>query len=241
MTALAIELKKCKRTGFLPLMLAVGILGAAYAFLNFTLRKETLLSLPLSPMDILLTQLYGMIMVLNMFGLIAAACIIYNVEFKGNAVKKLYMLPVSVTAVYVSKFTIMSVLFAIAVCLQNWALAVIGAIDLPTGAFDLGILISFAGYSFLTSLPVLSFMLFVSSRIKNVWITLGIGVVGFLSGMALATSDIALSLVSPFVVMLKPAVAMSAQPDTVVVLVSLIETILFFAAGLWCVRHLRYE
>ena len=84
-------------------------------------------------------------------------------------------------------------------------------------------------------------MLFVSSRIKNVWITLGIGVVGFLSGMALATSDISLSLVSPFVVMLKPAVAMSAQPDPVVVLVSLIETILFFAAGLWCVRHLRYE
>ena len=199
------------------------------------------MSLPLAPMDILLTQLYGMIMVLNMFGLIAAACIIYNVEFKGNAVKKLYMLPVSVTAVYVSKFTIMSVLFAIAVCLQNWALAAIGAIDLPTGAFDLGILISFAGYSFLTSLPVLSFMLFVSSRIKNVWITLGIGVVGFLSGMALATSDIALSLVSPFVVMLKPAVAMSAQPDTVVVLVSLVETILFFAAGLWCVRNLRYE
>ena len=29
-------------------------------------------------MDILLTQLYGMIMILNMFGIVVAACMIYN-------------------------------------------------------------------------------------------------------------------------------------------------------------------
>lgn len=58
---LAVELKKEKRTGVILLMPAVGILGAAYAFLNFMVRKETLLHLPLAPMDVLLTQLYGMI------------------------------------------------------------------------------------------------------------------------------------------------------------------------------------
>ena len=78
MRTLAIELRKGKRTGVIPLMLAVGILGAAYAFVNFFVRKDTLLNLPLDPMDVLLTQLYGMIMVLNMFGIIVAACMIYN-------------------------------------------------------------------------------------------------------------------------------------------------------------------
>ena len=34
-------------------------------------------------MDVLLTQLYGMIMVLNMFGIVVAACMVYNMEFKG--------------------------------------------------------------------------------------------------------------------------------------------------------------
>lgn len=63
-------------------MFAVGILGAAYALVNFIVRKDTLLNLPLAPMDVLLTQLYGMIMVLNMFGIIVAACMIYNMEFK---------------------------------------------------------------------------------------------------------------------------------------------------------------
>ena len=88
MKILAIELRKEKRTGIILLMSALGILGAAYAFLNFMIRKDALLSLPLAPMTILLTQLYGMIMTLNLFGIIVAACMIYNMEFKGNAVKK---------------------------------------------------------------------------------------------------------------------------------------------------------
>ena len=61
MRALVIELRKEKRTGVIPVLLAVGILGAAYAFANFLIRKDTLLHLPLAPMDVLLTQLYGMI------------------------------------------------------------------------------------------------------------------------------------------------------------------------------------
>lgn len=241
MRTLAIELRKGKRTGVIPLMLAVGVLGAAYAFVNFIVRKDTLLNLPLAPMDVLLTQLYGMIMVLNMFGIIVAACMIYNMEFRGSAVKKMYMLPMSVPAMYLCKFLILTVLLLVAVCFQNLALAKIGVTDLPQGTFEVNTLISFAGYSFLTSMPVLSFMLFVSSRFENMWVPLGIGVAGFLSGMALATSDIACLMVHPFVVMLKPAVAMSAQPDIAVVIVSLVETVIFLCAGLWAAKNLRYE
>ena len=130
---LAVELKKEKRTGVILLMPAVGILGAAYAFLNFMVRKETLLHLPLAPMDVLLTQLYGMIMILNMFGIIAAACIIYHIEFSGNAVKKMYLLPVSVSSVYFCKFLILTIMLFAAVGLQNLALAKIGLSDLPHG------------------------------------------------------------------------------------------------------------
>ena len=241
MRTLVIELRKSKRTGVIPLMIAVGIVGAAYAFVNFIVRKDTLLNLPLAPMDVLLTQLYGMIMVLNMFGLIVAACIIYNMEFKGSAVKKMYMLPMSVPAMYLCKFLILTVLLLLAVCVENLALAKIGVTDLPQDTFEAHTLISFAGYSFLTSMPVLSFMLFISSRFENMWVSLGIGVAGFLSGMALAASDITLFMAHPFVVMLKPAVAMSAQPNIAVVIVSLVETILFLCTGLWMAKNLRYE
>ena len=71
--------------------------------------------MPLAPMDVPLTQLYGMVMVLNLFGIVVAACMIYNIEFKGSAVKKMYMLPVSVPAMYLSKFLILTVMFLVAI------------------------------------------------------------------------------------------------------------------------------
>jgi hypothetical protein len=238
---LAVELKKEKRTGVILLMPAVGILGAAYAFLNFMVRKETLLHLPLAPMDVLLTQLYGMIMILNMFGIIAAACIIYHMEFSGNAVKKMYLLPVSVSSVYFCKFLILTIMLFAAVGLQNLALAKIGLSDLPHGTFVPKMLFSFVGYSFITSMPVLSFMLLMASRFPNIWVALGIGVAGFLSGMALAPANIIWLCIHPFVIMLKPAVAMCAQTDWIVVIFALAETAMFLVIGLCFAENLRYE
>lgn len=241
MKILSIELRKEKRTGVIPVLLAVGVLGAVYAFVNFLVRKEALLNLPLAPMDVLLTQLYGMILVLNLFGIVVATCIIYNMEFKGNAVRKMYMLPVSVPTMYLCKFLLLTVMFLLAIVLQNLTLARIGMADLPDGTFKMGALLCFAGYSFITSMPVLSFMLLVSSRFENMWVPLGIGIAGFLSGMALANSDLTLLLLHPFVVILKPAVAMSAQPDPTVTLVALAETLFFLAMGLWLAKYRRYE
>lgn len=241
MRTFVIELRKEKRTGVILSMLVVAILGAAYAFVFFLVRKDTLLNLPLAPMDVLLTQLYGMIMVLNMFGIIVAACIIYNMEFKGSAVKKMYMLPVSVPLIYFCKFMILTIMLFIVIVFQNLALTKIGLTDLPQGTFEFGMLLSFAGYSLTTSMPVLSFMVFVSSRFPNMWVPLGIGVSGFLSGMALAASSNVLLCTHPFVIMLKPAVAMSAQPNIIVVIFSLAETAIFLFSGLWAAKYLRYE
>ena len=241
MRALVIELQKEKRTGVIPVLLAVGILGAAYAFVNFLIRKDTLLNLPLAPMDVLLTQLYGMIMILNLFGIVVAACMVYNMEFKGSAIKKMYMLPMSVPGMYLCKFLILTVMLFIAVALENLALMQIGMNDLPPGTFEMGTLLRFTGYSFITSMPVLSFMVLISSRFENMWVPLGVGVAGFLSGMALASSDAAVLMVHPFIVMFKPAVAMSAQPDMLAVLFALVETLLFLGAGLWMAKNLRYE
>ena len=60
-----------------------------------------------------------MIMVLNLFGIVVATCMIYNMEFKGSAVKKMYMLPVSVPAMYLCKFLILTVMFVVAIVLQK--------------------------------------------------------------------------------------------------------------------------
>ena len=84
-------------------------------------------------------------------------------------------------------------------------------------------------------------MLFIASRFENMWVPLGIGVAGFLSGMALGRSKISLFLTDPFVVILKPAVSMSAEPDVSVMVIAIIETLLFLLAGLWMSAHTHYE
>lgn len=241
MSALSIELRKEHRTGIVFVLLAIGVLGALYAFANFLVRGKTLLSMPLDPMDILLTQLYGMIVVINMFGIIVAACMIYGMEFKGDAIKKMLVMPMKIPSMYLSKFLVLTIGLLIAVAMQNGALALIGSNSLPEGACDLGAVLAFAGYSFITSMPALTLMLLISSRIENMWIPLGIGVAGFLSAMALASVDSPLVLAHPFVMMLKPAIAMSSQPDILAIAVAAVQTIIFLAAGLWLSGRRRYE
>lgn len=240
MKLLAIELRKEKRTGVMAALLIAGVFGAAYAFANFALRKDTLLSLPMAPMDLLLTQLYGVILILNLFGIVVAACMIYHLEFQGAAIRNMYLLPVSIPGMYLCKFLILTGTLFIAVALQHLVLAWLGIRALPDGTFEPETLVRFAGYAFLTSMPVLSLMLLAASQFENMWVPLGIGVAGFLSGMALANGGSALLLAHPFVVILQPAVAMRAQPDETVALAAGIETLLFFAAGLGLAQHRRH-
>lgn len=242
MSDFMIELRKEKRTGIPFILLAAGILGALYAFANFAIRKDTLLSLPLPPMDVLLTQLYGVIMILNQFGIIIAACMIYNIEFRGNAIRKVYVLPLSVSKMYCCKFIILMITLFVGIILQNAALAYLGAEYLPMGTFSLNSLIAFALYSFITTLPVLSFMLLIASRFENIWHTLGIGVVGFLSGLVFGLIDTHwVMIINPFVTMFRPAVAMSAEPDVFTILVAAVQTLIFLIAGLWAAKNIRYE
>lgn len=241
MKMMLIELQKEKRTGIPYLFLAVGALGAVYALLIFEIRQNSLLSLPMQPMDILLTQVYGMIMILNMFGIVLACCMIYHMEFAGSAVKKMYLLPMNISTMYLCKFLILTIMFIVGTGIQNLMLAKVGLMYLPEGTFQINALLQFWGYSVLTSMPVLSGMLFLSSLFEKMWISIGIGVAGFLSAMALGVSKKLWFLIHPFVVMLHPAVVMSAKPDSMVIIVAIAETILFFSAGLWTAHKLHYE
>lgn len=241
MKNLIVELKKSKRTGVLEVLPIVGFLGALYSFASFIIRKDVLLNLPLPPMDVLLTQLYGMIMVLNMFGIILATTLAYNMEFQGNAIKKMYMLPFKTSSIFKNKFYILFVLLVFCIILQNGALCIIGNIFLPSGTFELLTLVKYTGYCFVSTLPVLAFMLLVSSRCENIWFTLGIGVAGFFSGMAMSLSDISLFLVNPFVLMMKPAVASTASIDTSVLIFGFAETIIFFVIGWYLGKIKHYE
>lgn len=246
---LRLELQKLKRSGMIPTVLIFGVLGALYIIANLTIRKSTILSFPGEPMTLLVTQSYGLVMILNLFSIISADTIIYNVEHQGTALKKMSTLPISLSKMYLWKFSIIAFLFFVSILIQNTTLALICIDYLPNGSFIIIILLKFAVYSFIIALPVHAFMLFVSSITSNMWITLGTGIIGFFSGLTLgmssSSSSSKLLLFNPFVLIMKPAMVTSntatVNPDMRVLFMSILLSILSLGIGLVVANRRKYE
>jgi len=208
---------------------------------NFAVRKDTLLALPLAPMDVLLTQLYGVIALISLFGIITATCLMYQIEHSDNAMKRMYMLPIRITDIFSSKLLILVMLLLISFTIQYSALGFVGNLYLPENLFELWTLIRYGLYTFVMSLPVLLFMIFISSRISNIWITLGVGIIGFFSGMATATSDIVVFLINPFTLIMYPAMSNNATVKFSALIIAVVEIVVFLVVGYIFTKKARYE
>lgn len=228
----SLEWSKEKRTGAFACLVAAGVLGGLYALANFAWRKDSLLGLSMGYMDILLTQMYGMMALFNAFGIIVSSCLVYHLEFQEHGLDKMRALSLSMGQVYCSKFFLLTLALFCAIALESLALLWIGLFDLPAGSFELGRWFSFSLYTFWIALPTLAFMVWMASLFETLWLPLGIGVAGFFGAMALASSQNALWLFNPFLVLLKPAMEMQGQVSWNLCLVALLETILFFVLGL---------
>lgn len=241
MSTISIELKKYRRSGIVPALFAPGILGFLYSVVVFILRKETLLSLPLPPMTILLTQLYGVVMLLNLFGIVVSSSLMFNIEYQGNAIRKIASMPMNMVDVYIAKFAIVTFALFLNIVLQSVALWYIGTTYLPNGAFEVFPLITNTVFYLVVAMPAVAFMVLLASRLENIWISLGIGVAGFISGLTMSTNQIALFLINPFVIIMQPALSSTAEFDGAVLAVSVVELILLFFAGLLTAKHFKHE
>lgn len=227
MKELGIEVKTCRRSFTLSILPIVGVLGGLYALLNFAMRTTSLLGLDMKPMAILLTQVYGMMMILNMFGIVVSSTMIYAIEFQEHAIKMKCTQPISITRIFFSKSCILFVEFCMVMLIEGCALAIIGNWYLPKGTFEWGLYLQYMSYLWLTSLPVLFFMGCVASYCRNLWVVLGIGVIGFISGIAMSFGMTDLALLNPFVIMFRPTIASDVMIQTHVVLWSCIEVGIF--------------
>ncbi len=235
---LRVEWKKEKRTGaFMSLVLA-GCFGALYTLANFTWRKTTLLALDMEPMDILLTQSYGMMALFNTFGIVVSSCLVYHIEFQEHGLEKLYALSLNIASVYLAKFLVLALALGFAIGLESLALLGIGLFVLPFHTFELFTWFSFSLYMLVLALPTLSLMIWMASLFETIWIPLGIGVAGFFSAMALANGS-NLWLINPFLLLLKPALLLQGKVSWSLCLLALIEMILFLSFGLYTSQRRR--
>lgn len=192
--SVSLECKKVKRTGFLPAFLGGGILAAAFPVVNMVVRSEQYLNLPDTPIQILFGANWQMMAMLNVLLVVAGTCLLYHTEYADNAMQKMKSLPIRESSIFLGKtvLTIFMSLFvlvieagAVAFCSYHW---------FEIGNGFLGELCKYFGYSFLLMLPCIILSLLISEACKNMWVSLGIGVVCVFTATMLPTNDFVLSL-----------------------------------------------
>ncbi len=192
--SVSLECKKVKRTGFLPAFIGGGILAAAVPVANMAVRSEMYLNQPGSPIQILLGANWQMMAMLNVLLAVAGACLLYHTEYADNAMQKMKSLPIRESSIFLGKavLTIFMSLFvlvieagAVTFCSYRW-------FELGSGFW--GELCKCFGYSFLLMLPCIILSLLISEACKNMWVSLGVGVVCVFTATILPTTNFSLSL-----------------------------------------------
>lgn len=192
--SVSLECKKVKRTGFLPAFFGGGILAAAVPVINMAVRPEMYLNLPGNPIQILLDANWQMMAMLNVLLVVAGACLLYHTEYADNAMQKMKSLPIressiflgkAVLTVFMSFFVLVIEAGAVTFCSYHW-------FEIGKGFW--GELCKYFGFSFLLMLPCVILSLLISEACKNMWVSLGIGVVCVFTATMLPTSNFALSL-----------------------------------------------
>lgn len=190
----ALECTKVKRTGFVSAFLGGGLLSGAVPVLDMVFRSEMYVGRDSSPVDILLDANWQMMAMLNILLVVTGACIMYNAEHADNAIQKMCTLPITESSMYFTKAAAMTVagIMVLAIeagsvfyCSEYWFGSYMGSY--------VEVLKNFA-FLFLLMLPAIMISLLIASACKNMWISLGIGVLCIFAATMLPTQNFVLSL-----------------------------------------------
>lgn len=190
----ALERKKVKRTGFIPAFLGGGILAAAVPALNMAFRSEMYVSMNASPVSILLSANWQMMTMLNILLIVAGACIMYNTEYADNAIQRMCTLPTKESTMFFGKTAVLITMSIMLLVIE--AVSIFGcSIHWFEQSADLymEILKNF-GFFLLLMLPAILLSLLIASVCKNMWISLGIGVVCVFMATMIPTQNFVLTL-----------------------------------------------
>lgn len=192
--SVSLECKKAKRTGFLPTFLCGGILAAVVPIINMAVRSEIYLSQPGSSIQILLGANWQMMAMLNVLLVVAGACLLYHTEYADNAMQKMKSLPIRESSIFLGKTILMVFMSLFVLVIEAGAVTLCSYHWFEIGSDFFGELCKCFGYSLLLMLPCIILSLLISEACKNMWVSLGIGVVCVFTATMLPTTNFALSL-----------------------------------------------
>lgn len=192
--SVSLECKKVKRTGFLPAFFGGGILAAAVPVINMAVRSEMYLNQQGSPIQILLGANWQMMAMLNVLLVVAGSCLLYHTEYADNAMQKMKSLPIRESSIFFGKAVLTAFMSLFVLVLEAGAITFCSYYWFQIGSGFFGELCKYFGYSLLLMLPCMILSLLISEACKNMWVSLGIGVVCVFTATMLPATNFALSL-----------------------------------------------
>ncbi|MCI9078308.1 MAG: ABC transporter permease subunit [Lachnospiraceae bacterium] len=172
-----LEYKKVKRTGFIPLFLIGGILSAAVPVTNMVFRAEMYIGMSGTPVQILLGANWQLMAMFNVLVIVTGTCLLYHIEYDNNSIQKLKSLPIHEGQVFLGKAVLVVMMYLVALVTEAAAVIFCSIHWFVTGdGFWTELCQNFV-YMFIIGLPCIALSLMVSEACKNMWISLGIGVI----------------------------------------------------------------
>ena len=175
--SLLIESQKLKRTGYLPAFLAGGFLAAAFPVVYMMVKAQELTLASGNPIAVLMSANWQMMAMLNILISICGACTMYHTEYADNGTQKMSVLPIRQGNMFFSKFVIAALVLSAMVVIEMAVLAGCAEYWFPSYVFDLIEILKTAGFQIVVTLPTVMLMLVIASACKNMWVSLGIGVI----------------------------------------------------------------
>lgn len=192
--SVCLECKKLKRTGFSPAFLGGALLAAFIPIGNMMFRSEIFVSHSEPALKILFSANWQMMAMINVFLIIIGACIMYHTEYADNAMEKMEALPVPQSSIFFSKFfvLILSILVVLVIEGASLAFCTYHWFSIYDG-FAMELFKSI-GYAAALSIPALILMTGIASACKNMWISLGVGVICTFTATMISEANFILSL-----------------------------------------------
>ncbi|GAB2575184.1 ABC transporter permease [Gracilibacillus alcaliphilus] len=236
---LTMEWKKSKRTGFIPSFLGGALLTGLIPILYMAFISEIDTNLDINPLHVLLDANWQMMAMLKVSLIVVGACLLYYVESSDNALQKMQSLPIKDENLFFAKFLLISLIYLGVLVMEAIGLgfsSVFWFLEYPDLPMEL---VKNIGYMFMLSLPAIVLALLIASFFTNIWIALGLGMIGIFLATQLSNQNVILASFPfnlPFQTMHGTD---AAAPDTLI-WVALIETVVLLVIQKVSVSMRRY-
>lgn len=189
-----LECKKIKRTGLTAAFIAGSIMAAALPVINTAARPDTFTTMAGSPAAVLADANLQLISMLNLLLITAGACILYHIEYADNGLQKMQSLPVRESGLFIGKCGILLPSVLMMLLFETASLCFCGWHWLDAGKEELIEMLQTLGFTLLLTLPAAVIALVIASACRNMWTTLGIGILCIFTATMLPTDNFIISL-----------------------------------------------